>query len=57
MCVSKGCFKKFVLDSIELPTEKVFYTKFKSGNVFLGNQNLKFRMIALRICFEEVGGP
>ena len=57
LCESKGCFKKFVLDCIDLPTEKVFYTKYKSGNGIFGNQNLKFRMIALRICFEEVGGP
>ena len=36
LCVSKGCFKKFVLDSIDLPTEKVFYTKCKSGNGSFG---------------------
>ena len=56
LCESKGCFKKFVLDSIDLHIE-VFHTKCKSGNGIFGNQNLKFRMIALRIFFQEVGGP
>ena len=51
ICENKGKFKSCVQDCIDLPTEKMFYTPCRSGEGIFGNQNLKFRMLALRICF------
>ena len=36
LCVSKGCFKKFVLDCIDLPTEKGFTLNVSQEMAFLG---------------------
>ena len=55
ICENKGKFKSCVQDCIDLPTEKMFYTLCSSGEGIFGNQNLKFRMLALRMCFEKAG--
>ena len=49
-CENKGK-KSCVQDCIDLPTEKLFYSPCRSGEDMYGNQNLKFRTFALRICF------
>ena len=55
--LSKGKFKNFVQDWTDFPTEKTYFTPCRSGNDIFGNENLKFKMIALKLCFEEADGP
>jgi hypothetical protein len=47
----KGKFISNIVDWIDLPTNKENYTVCKNGKGIFGNENLKFRMLALRIMF------
>ena len=45
----------FVLDCMVLPTNKAAFTPGKCGSVF-GIQDLSFRMLALRVNFDDYAG-
>ena len=53
-CECNGRFKTCVQDCLDLPTKRHFPLPFGSG--MFGNQNLKFRIIVLKLCFEEADG-
>ena len=49
-----GKFIPNVIDWFDLPTAKEFYTTCKNGRGMFGNADLKFRMLALRLNFQEI---
>ncbi|MEW8544359.1 MAG: reverse transcriptase domain-containing protein [Candidatus Thiodiazotropha sp.] len=48
-----GKFIPNVIDWFDLPTSKEFYTRCKNGRGMFGNADLKFRMLALKMNFQE----
>ena len=52
LCTENGSFVRNVIDMIDLPTDKASYSPCKNGRGMFGNDDLKFRMLALRIDFR-----
>lgn len=52
LCDAKDDFSSFVCDWLELPTGKKYYLPCKSDEGLFGNEDLNFRMIAIRLCFR-----
>ena len=53
LCTENGTFIHNVIEMINLPTDKASYMSCKSGRGMFRNDNLKFRMLALRIDFRS----
>jgi hypothetical protein len=51
ICDEDNTFKEFVVDCMDLPPWKNAFIPGKCGGNF-GNQDLKFRMLALRLDFD-----
>ena len=49
-----GQFISAVIDWVDLPTNKECYVPCKNGNGIFGNENLRFRMLALNLSFKYV---
>lgn len=52
LCAEDGSFIHNIKEIIDLPTDKSSYIPCKSGRGMFGNDNLKFRMLALKIDFR-----
>ena len=53
ICCEHGGFIKNVLDWVDLPRSKSFYTPCKNDKGLFGIQNLKFRMLALNVNYRD----
>ena len=47
-----GIFRREIVDWFDLPIEKHFYVKSKTGKGIFGNMDLNFRMLALKVDFR-----
>jgi len=52
ICPSGGHFVSAVVDWLDLPTNKCFYTPCRNGKGVFGNLDLNFRMFALKLDFR-----
>ncbi|KAL5020239.1 hypothetical protein ScPMuIL_003131, partial [Solemya velum] len=52
LCGKENLFIKNVIDYIELPGKKEYYTISKTGSGIFGNKDLYFRMLALKLDFS-----
>ena len=54
ICSETGGFVKNIIDWIDLPILKEFYTPCRNGVGILETQDLKFRMLALDVNFRDM---